>query len=146
MKWSSRRMKQVTEAVQGIAVIKFFAWESAFAMRIGKTRAMELKVRMAAVSGKGGRSHRCCYQFVKKFSVSIAGLMTVGWVSSSVLAVAAFLAYSMVCGPSCVVIVAPWTRAEPCTWSAARVTVDRLRCLPRCVPVRFHRVADAELA
>ena len=35
-------------------------------------------------------------QFVRSFSVSIAALMTIGWVSSSILALAAFISYTMV--------------------------------------------------
>lgn len=59
--------------------MKMFNWESVFATKIGATRTREL-------------------EFVRRFSLAIAGLMTLIWVIGALLNVAAFVSYSWVRG------------------------------------------------
>eukprot|EP00762_Andalucia_godoyi_P000617 ANDGO_05406.mRNA.1 ABC transporter C family member 2 len=54
MRFTDKRVKTINEVMQGIRVIKFFAWESSFAQRILDIRAAEIvKVRASALVRAG---------------------------------------------------------------------------------------------
>ncbi|KAI9091703.1 P-loop containing nucleoside triphosphate hydrolase protein [Phlyctochytrium arcticum] len=79
MKHTDERIKRTSEVLNGIKIIKLFAWEESFFKRIDQTRIQELK-------------------FLKKANVLSALFYGISYIIPSLVAVATFIVYQVALG------------------------------------------------